>query len=175
MGPLIESLGREHLPVAALRAIHAQWRARPEFASQLISALGQLDPAVACRAVWLLRRQAAESPLRESELARIVELVDGSEHWIYRLTLCQLFAATGCPPASRDDLFPFLQRCFADRRVIIRAWALTAMLRFRDDPAYRRAIRQCERQAQRDPGKAMQARLRQLALNRPIRGIHPSK
>jgi hypothetical protein len=163
MGSLLESLGRERLPVSTLQKLLDQWSARPEFVAQTISALGQLDADLAYQAVWLLRRPAEESRLGEPDLARIVELVDASPHWIYRLTMCQLFAETGCPAALRDQLFPFLRQCFTDRRVIIRAWALTAMTRFEDDPVYRPEIRQCRRAAARDRAKSMQARLRHLS------------
>lgn len=162
MHPLLRDLGRERLSVATLERLHAQSGAQPGFVAAVISALGQLDPDIAYQAVWLLRKAAAESRLSETDLARIAELVDASPHWIYRLTMCQLFAETGCPAALRDQLFPFLCQCFNDRRVIIRAWALTAMLRFGEDPAFRREIRQNRRTAERDPAKSMQARLRHL-------------
>jgi hypothetical protein len=162
MSPLLASLGREGVNVAALARLQAHSGAKPGFVSEVITVLGQLDPEVAYRAVWLLRKAAAESRLDERDWARIAELVDASDHWIYRLTLCQLFAEAACLPALRAQVFPFLQRCFTDRRVIIRAWALSAMLRFRDDPVYRLAIQRTLRIAQRDPAKSMQARLRRL-------------
>lgn len=163
MHPLLHELGRERLSIAALARLHARSGTQPGFVAAAISALGQLDSEIAYQAVWLLRKAAAESRLSEADLARIVELVDASPHWIYRLTMCQLFAETGCPAALRDQLFPFLRQCFTDRRVIIRAWALTAMMWFADDPAYRREIRQNLRTAGRDSAKSMQARLRDLA------------
>jgi hypothetical protein len=163
MPALLEVLSRDRLTAPELAEIFARHQARPGFVAETLATLEQLDPDHACRAVWLLRKSAAETPLSESDLGRIVELVDASGHWIYQLTLCQLFSETGCPPALRDQLIPFLQRCFSNPRVFIRAWSLTAMNRFRDDPAYRSAIRQCERVARRDPAKSMQARLRHLA------------
>lgn len=167
MSPLLEYLARERVTAAALESVYGQSGARPEFVPGLIAVLGQLDPNVAYRAVCLLRRAAAESPLREDDWRRIAELVDGSEHWLYRLTMCQLFAEAACPPALREQVFPFLQRCFADRRVIVRAWALTAMARFRDDPAYRQEIQRLWRTAKRDPRKSMQARLRRIKGSLP--------
>jgi hypothetical protein len=164
MGPLLAYLGRERLPVAALARLYAQSGAAPGFVAAVIMALGQLDPAITYRAAWLLRKAAAKAHLDGQDWARIAELADASGHWIHRLTMCQLFAESACPPALRAQVFPFLQRCFVDRRVIIRAWALTAMLLFRNDPAYRPAIQRTLRAARRDPGKSMQARLRRLQV-----------
>lgn len=163
MSTLLAHLGREHCPVAELSQLLARHSGRREFASELIAVLPQLDPETTHRAAWLLRQLAADHPLDERDLARIAEQTDASDHWLFRLTYCQFWAETACPPPLRDQVFPYLQLCAADRRVIVRAWALSAMLHFQSDRAYRKQVRVSLRTAQRDPSKAMQARLRQLA------------
>jgi len=76
--------------------------------------------------------------------------------------VCQLFSRCACPVSRREDVFPFLQDCLHDRRVIVRAWALTALWQFRDDQRFRAKILAARREAEEDAGKAMVARLRRL-------------
>jgi hypothetical protein len=161
--------------VAELKSLYDRFKARPEFVAEVITTLHQLEPEAAWRAVWLLRRAAAESKLHQPDLGKIAGFIDGSDHWIFRLALCQLFSEAGVFPELREPVFPFLQRCFADRRVILRAWALTAMMGLEEDPAYRRTVRRLRRVAGHDSSKVMQARLRRLEPpNRPTKPTPPT-
>jgi len=162
MNPLLELIGRDGVDVTALRSVYDRCGAHPKFVSHAIGTLGQLASDDAWRAVWLLKRAVADLDLNGEDLRKIAELVDSSDHWVFRLTTCQLLAATGCPPELREQVFPFLQRCFGDRRTIIRAWALSGLIGFESDPLYRGSIQQMKRAAQRDSSKSMQARLRRL-------------
>jgi hypothetical protein len=172
MSALLEYLGRDGVDVSSLRSLYERLGAREEFVRDVIGALGQLDTQEAWRAVWLLKRSAADSKLGRDDLRKIAELVDSSEHWVFRLTMCQLFAETGCFREFREQVFSFLQRNFDDRRAIIRAWALSAMADFEGDPLYRRSIQQMRRAAEQDHSKAMQARLRRL--KKPNRALQPA-
>ena len=155
-------LERDDTKVAVLEQLYQENRARARFVPEVVSLLEQLDDAIAWRALWLLHRAAEDGPIPEAELVRVAEMAGAFNHWAWRLLLCQLFGTLACPPRAREELFPFLQDCFSDRRVIVRAWALSAMWFFRHEPEFKGSISRCLRVAQRDPGKAMQARLRQL-------------
>lgn len=162
MNNLLSLLAKDSASVAVLEAIYAGERDHPEFAIDAIWALRQLDADSAWRAVWLLMRLAQEQRLSETELTRIAECAEEQTQWISRLAICQLFSAMRCPVSARETLFPFLADCFADRRVIVRAWAISALASFREDPAYRSQVIAMFRQARSDPRKSMQARLRHL-------------
>lgn len=164
MSALLSHLSRPHLTALDLSSLYTQFRTRPDFTADLIAALDHLDPDLTHRALSLLTQLARTSPLAPEDLARIADRLDASEHWLHRLTACQLLSSTPIPPELGSDVVPFLQRCFTDRRVIIRAWALTAMLPFRTDPRFRPDVLAALRLARRDPAKSMQARLRQLNL-----------
>ena len=162
MPALLAHLARDRLTARDLNALFTQFHAQPDFARDLISALDQLDPDLTYRALSLLLKLARASLLSSADLARLIDRLDASDHWLHRLTACQLLAAQPLPPDLGPDIFPFLERCFGDRRVIIRAWALTAMMAFQSHPRFRAATRAALRTARRDPAKSMQARLRQI-------------
>ena len=173
MSALLPHLSRDHLTARDLNACYDHFRTRPDFIPDLISALDQLDPDLTYRALALVLKLARTSPLSSEDLARIVDRLDASDHWLHRLTACQLLSAARLPPELGSDIVPFLQRCFTDRRVIIRAWALTAMLSFRSDPRFRSTVDASLRLARRDRAKSMQARLRQILLkNTARRALH---
>lgn len=157
-------LGQPRVMVADLERWYVQARADPRVTRDAIAAMEQCDAAVAWRAVWVLRQRALDDRITPADLVRIALAADGVTHWAGRLLLCQMFARTGCPEAGREALGPFLQECMRDKRVITRAWALSALCHFRSDPELKRVIEAHLRTARRDPGKAMQARLRQLKL-----------
>ena len=150
--------------VAGLERIYAAYGQRPDFVFEAVSSMRLSDPDVAWRAIWLVRRFARDQVVPEPALARIAASVDEFSHWVARLALCQLFAETGCPSSLREAVFPFLCEAFADRRVIVRAWAISALMTFQSDPRYRSEIHALLRRARQDTGKSMQARLRRVAL-----------
>lgn len=162
MSVLLGYLGRERVSAAQLERLYEQGKARPGFATEVVAALAQLDPDIAHRAVWLLRKLAGETRLDDAAMRRVVEYIDASGHWIFRLTLCQLFAETDCPRDVADDVRAFLRKNVEDRRVIIRAWALTALMRMPRELVSESERQQLWRAAERDPAKSMQARLRLL-------------
>ena len=156
---VIESEGTT---VSALRRLHAGNRATPGFFAEVAALLDVLDEDAAWRAVWFLKSAAEDGMLGAREIETVAGNVEVSRHWAARLLLCQLFARVECLESERENVFEFLLKCFTDRRVIVRAWALSAMWRFRRDPRFGIEIQRCLRAARKDPGKAMQARLRQL-------------
>ncbi|HEY0946129.1 MAG TPA: hypothetical protein VGD81_12710 [Opitutaceae bacterium] len=164
---LLGLLTRDAVKVAELEAIYARQGGSPGFAADAIWAMRQLDADLAWRAVWLLKRHAREHPLAEADLLRIASCADEATHWVSRLTLCQMFSDTGWPASANDTVFPFLVESFANRRVIIRAWAVSALLRLKAHPKYREQVTAILRKARADSGKAMQARLRQLKKRNP--------
>jgi hypothetical protein len=164
MRNLLDLLGKPSVNVAALERIYGGFGNAPGFVASAISAMRQLDAEVAWRATALLRRCAQDGRLSESDLAEIAASADEVTQWIARLNLCQVFAITGCPESIREQVFPFLVNCYEDRRVIIRAWAISSLVTFQSDPAYAKEISVLVRRAGFDPQKSMQARLRQLKL-----------
>lgn len=152
----------EHTTVATLRRLYAQNRAARGFLSEVATLLEVLDEDAAWRAVWILKTAAEDDLLGVREIETVARNIEVSRHWAARLLLCQLFAQVECPESERENFVGFLLKCFEDRRGIVRAWALSAMWRFRRDPRFRSEIQRCLRAARKDPGKAMQARLRQL-------------
>lgn len=162
MNPLTERIAQDRLRIPGLERLYSELGARAEFFSWTLSALDFLEPEQTWRAIWLVRRLAKTRELSEAELRDLSERLDAAGHWIARLNVCQLFAVTGVPPSVREEMFPFLREAFADRRVIIRAWAISALVRFGDDARYRSEIRAMLRKARSESGKSMQARLRRL-------------
>lgn len=152
------------MSVAGLYDIYVSLRPHPEFAADCVWALRQLDAEKAWRAAWLLKRLAQDGRLSDAELGAIAELSEEVNHWLARLMLCQLFAAAGCPDTFRGSLYPYLRECAGDQRVIVRAWAITALLRFRTVPGRRAEVDSLLRAARLEPSKAMRARLRRLPL-----------
>jgi hypothetical protein len=160
---LLFQLSKESLNVAALERIYLDHHMSPAFAADAIFAMRQLDSELAWRAAWLLRRQALDQGLEEGALVRMATFVDEMTHWIARLNICQMLAITGCPRLVQDSVFPYLDECFRDRRAIVRAWAISALASFSDEPKYRRQILLMIRKARMDSAKSIQARLRHLA------------
>jgi hypothetical protein len=163
MNSLLDLLAKESVKVAALERIYADNHGHPEFAAAAIRAVRQLDSDLAWRAVWLLKRLARDRKLSDTDLVQLALCADEMPHWASRLNLCQLFATTGCPSSGRDALYPYLVECFANRRVMIRAWAISVLVKFQDDPKYRKQVTAMLRNARADSGSSMIARLRQLS------------
>lgn len=167
MNRLLGLLSKDAIKVGDLQRIYATHGASEDFAANAISAMRQLDANVAWRAVWLLKRLAVEHRLGDAEVARIAQYAEEMTDWASRLNLCQLLAATGCPASSREALFPYLVECFANRRPMIRAWAISVLVGFQAEKSYRKSVRAMLRKAQADPAGSIQARLRLLKLTKP--------
>jgi len=165
MSELTPLLSRPRLTAAQLGEIHAAFATRENVADELIRTLTLLDPPHVCRPLGLLRMIAEDRGLSPAHIAKILRHTDAfSEHWLSRLFACQLLAITGCPRENEDDAFPFLADCFRDRRVIIRAWALTVLSRF-TGAHHRKSIASMIATARKDPAKSMQARLRHISAH----------
>lgn len=124
------------------------------------------DPAPARLAAWLLLRDAPSAHRDAPELARAIEAALGCDGWTVRLQTCHLLARIDCPPSLHDDAVAFLENAFTDRRVIVRAWALTALERSsRVDTSLRPRYRKLRDLAARDAAPSMRARLRRLPKN----------
>lgn len=162
MNPLFLLLARDSLKVSQLEQIYLACREKPDLAANAISAMRQLDSDLAWRAVWVLKQLARDHKLSESDLTRLALCADEVSHWAARLNLCQLFGHTGCPVEARETLFPYLVESFMNRRVIIRAWAITVLVGFREEEKFRSRIDAMLRQARADPNASMKARLRNL-------------
>jgi len=161
MSYLLPLTSEHRVSVRSLENIYAAHGHREEFVGDVFRLFDLLDHENLWQPLWLLKACARDNRLSEDRVAQLVGHLDGFTHWISRLTLCQLLAQTGCPAALRDDVYPVLADCFSDRRVIIRAWALSALIRF-DEPRFQKPVATMLRSAQKDPNKSMQARLRKL-------------
>ena len=164
MNPIKDQIARERVQIAELEQIYFRFGSDPRLFSWVIPTLEELEPDCVWRGIWLLRRLAKVRAFSERELAVLASKADIAEHWTARLNLCQMLAITGVPASVRDELFPFLRESFADRRQIIRAWAISALVIFRQDERFRSEIARMLRSARRESGKAMQARLRRLEV-----------
>ena len=162
MNALHALLTREVITVAALQDIYDRFKSSPLFPETCLSELEQLDSDIAWRAAWLLRQLAREGQLDDSHLLRIAGMADGQTHWLARMILCQLFSIEKRSLRVRNLSYSFLVNCSADRRALVRAWAVTALAPFVDDLSYWPAINKILREARRDRSKAVQARLRHL-------------
>lgn len=169
MNNLLNLLGKDAIKVAQLERIYDAHSANQNLAAEAIRAMQQLDSDVAWRAVWLLKGLAREHRLGEADLVRLAQCAEEMPHWAARLNLCQLFATTGCPASVRETLYPYLVDCFANRRPMIRAWAIAALVEFQSDEEYRKPVRAMLRQAQADPAGSIQARLRRMGIKPPKR------
>ncbi len=161
---LYDLLSREKMSVAGLEAIYSALRGNPDFAGNTIWAMRQLDADKGWRAAWLLKRLAKEQRLRDTELHDVIACAGELDHWAVRLVLCQLFALTGVPAAAREELFPYLADCARNRRVMIRAWAMTVLMAWQEDPAFHDKVDAILHHARTDSRPSMQARLRRLHL-----------
>jgi hypothetical protein len=168
MSDLVSMLAAESVSVAELERIHLVFRDGPTFEADAIFAMRQLDSGLAWRAATLLRRLAQDGRLGDDSLVRIAESADEVTHWIARLNLCQLFSVAGCPRSARESLFPFLEAACAEKRVLVRAWAVSAYATFADDPRYRRGVLEMIRKAKKERAKAMMARLRHIRVPRGL-------
>lgn len=175
MNSLIALLGQDGISTAAIEALYLAQRDNPRLARDLVAAARELDPEYAWRPVWMLLKLARERgqihPAVLCDLARVAEEIT---HWVGRLTLCQVFGHCACPAEAREVLYPVLEDCFSDRRVIIRAWALSALYSFRDDDRFRDDVQRMILVARRDPAPSMQARLRKLSAVRTRQRRHSS-
>ena len=163
MNSLRSLLGKDSVKVAQLEGIYAAHGASQSFVADVISAMRQLDADVAWRAVWLLKRHARNRKLTEGNLVQLAQCAEEMPHWAARLNLCQLFGTTGCPVAAREALYPYLIECFANRRPMIRAWAISALVGFQSDERYRQPVAAMLRKARTESAGSMIARLRRLA------------
>ena len=169
MNSLVDLIGRDGLKVADLERIYAASRDSRRLVADAISAIRHLDADIAWHAVWILKRSGCDGKLSSDDLVRLASNAEELAHWASRLNLCQLFAATGCPEEARDDLFPYLVECFANRRPMLRAWAISVLVGFEGNPGFQKTIDACLREARADPSGSIQARLRQLKRQRPER------
>ena len=164
MSELTSLLSRPRLTAAQLGEIHTAFATRAGFVKDLLRAFPLLDPEHICRPLGLLRMIAETRGLDTTSVSKVIQHIDLMDHWLARLLCCQLLAVTGCPRKDEDDAFPFLADCFRDRRVIIRAWAITVLSRF-TSAHHRKAVASLMAVAKKDPAKSMQARLRHLSAS----------
>ena len=163
MNPLLHLLSVDRLKVAELESIYQRERGRMELVAYAVSAMNQLDPATLWRALWLLRRAAADSVvLSEELLRRVIEMADGFDHWVARLIFCQLMSALELPPSLRDEAVPMLFTFAEDPRAIVRAWAVSSLFPLRRDPEFGPRIRRLITRSKKEKSKAIQARIRRL-------------
>lgn len=167
MNSLVDQIGRDGLKVAGLEQIYSSSRDPRRLVVEAISALRHLDPDVAWRAVWILKRSACDRRLSADDVIRIASSAEELPHWASRLNLCQLFAATGCPKEARGILFPYLVECFANRRPMIRAWAISVLVGFEGDSRFQETIDACLQEARKDTAGSIQSRLRRLKKQSP--------
>lgn len=170
MSALLHLLAKDRLGARELDRMYLAFRDSSTFVADALQAARQLDPAPAANAVWLLRRAAQDQRLREPDMLQLAARADELTHWVARLCLCQLFAETPCPEGGREALYPFLLDCCDDRRVIVRAWAVSALSHFAPDPRYAPEVAARLREARADPAPSMQARLRHLTNELRARG-----
>lgn len=110
-----------------------------------------------------LKNLARAGGLPVEVLGGLAERAPGCPEWRARLTLCQIFGANACPEPARPSLVPWLRDCcFRDRRVIVRAWAVSAIWQIRGDPRYRSDWQAMSAEAARESAPSMRARLRRL-------------
>lgn len=166
MNPFKNEIIRERVRVGDLEEIYSRCGSNPQLFPWVISALEILEPDQMWRGLWLLRRLAKTRAFSEQELTALAERADGATNWKARLNLCQLLAITGIPAPVREVFFPFLRESFVDRRPIIRAWAISTLVTFEGDRRFQSEIAAMLLSAQRERGKAMQARLRRLRSSR---------
>lgn len=159
---VLDLLSDDKIGVGRLRAIFPSLKQIDGIVPATITALRQLDPEYAWRAAWLLERFAREGLLSDADVTRLAGVASEIDQWTGRLILCQLFTRRKYPDQARAALFPFLADCFRDRHVIVRAWAISALLLMRDDPEYRSEIDEVLSAARNDRRPSMQARLRRL-------------
>jgi len=164
MSELLTLLSRRPHGVAAVREIYLAYRSRPAFVADAIAALRHADPDIAGRAAWVLDRAAREGRLDDASLTGIARAAEDASDWITRAHVCHIFCVMVCPTALRPTVFPILEDCFRDRHGSVCCWALTAMVRFGDDPRYASLIDRYVSIARADPRAATQARLRQLGI-----------
>jgi hypothetical protein len=174
MNGLLSVLTKDSIKVAQLERIYSAYGASAGFAGDAISAMRQLDAEVAWRAIWLLKRLAVDHRLDDADLFRLAQCAEEMTDWASRLNLCQLLAITGCPVATREALYSYLVECFANRRPMIRAWAISVLAGFGSDERYRKPVKAMLREAHADSAGSIQARLRRLKLkNRPNQSSEP--
>ncbi|MCR6656429.1 MAG: hypothetical protein NVV63_11580 [Opitutus sp.] len=162
MSVLREVLSREEVAIADLEQVYQKICDDPHWTRDALEALSTLDEEHVGRPLWLLRRAQDDCPLPPETVARIVEATAGARHWLVRLQVGQLLAAAGIPERVQEEAFDYLRECFADRRVIVRAWALSALYPMRHDERFAGEVKRMLAVARRDPAKSMQARLRHL-------------
>jgi len=170
MNSLLGLLSRDSIKVAHLERIYAAHGASQGFAADAISAMRGLDAEMAWRAIWLVKRLAVDRRLGGTDLVRAIQCAEEMTDWAARLNLCQLLATTGCPESTREALYPYLTECFANRRPMIRAWAISALVGFQADERYRKPVQAMLRAAQADSAGSIQARLRRLGPKKPNSG-----
>jgi len=166
MNGLLSLLSKDSIKVAHLERIYAGHGASQGFAADSISAMRQLDADMAWRAIWLLKRLAVDRRLGVTDLVRVTQCAEEMTDWAARLNLCQLLATTGCPASVRAALYPYLVECFANRRPMIRAWAISVLVGFQGDARYRKSVQAMLREARADSAGSIQARLRRLGRNK---------
>lgn len=164
MDSLLHLLNAPRFRVRDLDAIYRQRGDAVGFAAHLVNLPEQLDDEATPAATWLLLRAARAGHLDDLQVGRLLEWVDRSSPWVVRLNVCQILAITGCPRDARAHASDFLEHACKDARVIIRAWAISALSRFGNDPRHRAVFQRRLKVAQADSRKSMQARLRALGL-----------
>ena len=167
MNSLVDLLGKEGMKVSALERIYAASHDSRRLIADAISAMRHLDPEIAWRAAWILKRSASDGNLSADDVIRIAHYAEELTHWTSRLTLCQLFAKTGCPTEAREELVPYLVECFENRSPIVRAWAISVLVGFEGDGGFQTTIDACLREARADSTASIQARLRRLKKQPP--------
>ncbi len=162
MSILTEVLARDDVTVADLERVYQKICDDPHWQRDALESLSALDEEQVHRALWLLHRRQVDQPLPLAAVEQVIEATAGARHWLVRLQVGQILALAGIPERMLEPAFDYLRECFSDRRVIVRAWALSALYPLRHDRRFSGEVRRMITAARRDPGKSMQARLRHL-------------
>jgi hypothetical protein len=147
---------------AEMREFYERYPAPEKLPLRVVGQIPLLDGVSQGNAASLLLHCARSRALDEETLGALVEHCDAASFWVTRLALCQIFARHDCAPEHRETLFPFLEESFSDSHLITRAWALSALARFRDDAEFRTIYEFWRERAATEEAPAMRARLRHL-------------
>lgn len=162
MSPFRNFLTTERRSTPELTAWYAELEKTDDLPTRLLELLPEVDASSEPNLTSLLWHHAQQKPLSDADLGRLIALAPKLKHWTARLTVCQTLAHQTCPPEQRADAFAFLNTSFADKRIGLRAWAVAALYRFREDPAYTETFRTWRAKAEASADPVMQARLREL-------------
>lgn len=132
----------------------------PRWIDRLLRVAKAADGPTRSGSIWLLRRAHRRGALlSEAQSRAVVALLRQDRHWEQTINLLQILDTLAIPAGEGKELYKFLYAATEHANPLVRAWAISALMKIGTGP-HRSRIDRIVAAAERGGTAAMKARIR---------------